>query len=184
MARIWRIVFFLAAAAILVPATAALLVAVLGELAGCGMQAEACGYGFGEALGFTLWWAWHRVLDPAVLALLTAAAAVGAALGFATRRLALLWGAMGACWGPIAALLLPYVAVSMTMPGSCRLSATAASQCIVWGETMGRAFSAAGAAFWGSVFVVPIALGGVAMTWLVARLSGHPGDLPLRPGEG
>lgn len=180
MARFWRIVFFVAAAAILVPAVAALLVASVGEAAGCGMQADSCG-GLGGALGFTLWWAWHRVLDPTVLALLTASAAIGAALGFATRRLALLWGAMGACWGPIAALLLPYVAVSMTMPGSCRLSATAAAECIVWGETMGRAFSAAGAAFWFSVFVVPIALGGVAMTFLVAWLAGRPTDLPLRP---
>lgn len=178
MARIWRLVFFVAAAAILVPAVTALLVAILGELAGCGTQAGSCGFGFGEALGFTLWWAWHRVLDPTTLALLTAAAAIGAALGFATRRVSLMWGAMGACWGPIAALLLPYIAVSMTMPGSCRLSATAAAECVVWGETMGRAFSAAGAAFWVSVFVVPIALGGAAMTWLVARLSGHPLDQP------
>lgn len=177
MARVWRIVFFLAAAAILVPAVAALFVAMLGEAAGCGTQAGACGE-LGGALGFTLWWAWHRVLDPTILALLTAAAALGAALGFATRRESLMWGAMGASWGPIAALLLPYLAVSLTMPGACRLDARAAAECVVWGETMGRAFSAAGAAFWLSVFVVPIALGGGVMTWLVARLSGHPLDLP------
>jgi hypothetical protein len=181
MARLWRFVFFAASAAILVPAIAALIIALVGEMAGCGTQAQSCG-GLGGVLEFSLWWAWHRVLDPAVLALLTAAAAVGAALGFATRREALIWGAMGAGWGPIAALLLPYLAMSLTMPGSCRLDARAAAECVVWGEVMGRAFSAAGLAYSVSIFVVPIALCGVAMTWLAARLSGHPFDSPgIRP---
>lgn len=169
MAAAWRLVLAAAVAAMIGPALAAIAIVAFGRLQGCAPEAGACGSAdLGAWLAFALDWAWRRILDLRVLGPLTARAAAGAAFGFTPRARAVLWGFMGACWGAIAALILPYVAVFWSLPPGCRLTEAGADNCVVWGHAMGDAFAMAGAAFWWSIVIVPVSLGGVLLTFLLA----------------
>lgn len=170
MTAAWRIVLVLALAAMIGPAVAALAIVAAMRLIGCDPGGAACGVEAGPALAFALDWAWRRILDPLTLSAYTAAAAAGAAFGFAPRRIAVTWSFLGACWGCIAALILPFVAVMWAAPRGCRITEAGATGCIVWGHPMGDAFALAGLAFWYALVIVPISLGGVALTFLLATL--------------
>jgi len=172
MTAAWRLVLAAAVAAMIGPAVIALAIVAWARLLGCAPEAAACGSGdLGAWLAFALDWAWRRILDPAILAALTACAAAGAAFGFAPRARAVLWGSMGACWGAIAALILPYIAVFWSLPPGCRPAEAAAANCVVWGHKMGEAFALAGPAFWWSIVIVPVSLGGVLLTFVLATLA-------------
>ena len=167
----WRIVLGLAVLGIVGPALAALAIAGWGALMGCAPEAPSCGgLDLGASLAFALEWAWKRILDVPGLAILVAIAAVAAAFGFAPRGRAVTWSFMTACWGCIAALILPFVAVFSAMPEGCRITEAGAAGCIVWGHKMGMAYEAAGAAFWWSIVIVPVSLGGVLLTFILASL--------------
>lgn len=170
MTAAWRLVLVLALVAMIGPAVAAL--AIVGGMAaiGCDSGGGACGVEAGPALAFALDWAWRRILDPLTLSAYTATAATAAAFGFAPRRIAVMWSFLGACWGAIAALILPFVAVMWAAPRGCRITEAGASGCVVWGHPMGDAFALAGVAFWYSLIIVPISLGGVLLTFLLATL--------------
>lgn len=171
MQAAWRIVLGLAVLGIVGPALAALAIAGWGALMGCAPEDGSCGaVDLGAALAFALEWAWRRVLDVRMLAILVGIAATAAAFGFTPRGRAVTWSFMTACWGCIAALILPFVAVFAAMPDGCRINEAGASGCVVWGHRMGAAYDMAGTAFWWSIVIVPVSLGGVLLTFILASL--------------
>lgn len=171
MAHVWRLLLILCVLAMIGPALAALSVIAGGKLIGCAPESASCGPGdLGALLAFLLDWAWRRVLDPLILAAFASGAAVGAAYGFETRGRAMLWSLAGACWGPIAALILPYVAVFWSMPPDCHVNEGSTIDCVLWGHTMGSAYDNASIAFWLSVFIIPIGIGGLIATFILASV--------------
>lgn len=177
MASVWRSLIVLCVIATIGPAVIAILIITLGKLEGCAPDALSCAPGnLGAALAFTLDWAWHRILDPALLGALTLGGAIGAAYGYQTRGQALVWSLAGAVWPAVAALILPYAAIFWIRPAGCFIGPNLDNDCIVWGHPMAEAFGNAGRAFWLSVFVVPIGLGGLLVTFILASLRRPPGS--------
>lgn len=168
MARVWRLLLTLCVLAMIGPALAALAIIAWGKLAGCAPDAE-CG-NLGAALAFTLDWAWQRVLNPLMLSALAAGAAVGAAYGWEGRGNAMVWSLFGTCWGPIAALILPYIAVFWSIPRGCRIAEGGSPDCVLWGHAMGAAYDSVTIAFWLSVIIIPIGIGGLIATFVLATL--------------
>lgn len=181
MAKVWRLLLILCVAAMVAPATGALVLVGWGKFQGCAPDAICAPEGLGSALAFMLDWSWRRILDMPVLAFLTGGAAVGAAYGFETRNKAMLWSLAGACWGPIAALILPYVVVIWSMPEACQMTRAGAASCVLWGHTMAEAYSLAGAAFWWSVVIVPAGLGGLLVTFVLFTLKTRGNGFPGAP---
>ncbi|BCW88616.1 hypothetical protein sos41_17570 [Alphaproteobacteria bacterium SO-S41] len=171
MTTAWRLVLLLALLAMIGPALAAILIVAFGRAQGCLPEAAACGtLDLGGWLAFTLDWSWHRILGVWVLASFSVLAAAGAAYGFESRARAVMWGFMGACWGCIAALILPYAAIVWSAPPGCHITETGIAGCIVWGHPMGDAFALAAPAFWRATIIIPISLGGVVLTFVLATL--------------
>ena len=170
MAGVWRLLLVFCLLALIGPALAALAITAWGKLLGCAADDVCTPSGVGAGLAFTLEWAWRRILEVPVLVGLTAGAATGAAYGFERLPRAMLWSLAGACWGPIAALILPYIAVFWSMPDGCRITEGGATPCFVWGHQMAQAYAGAGAAFWRSVVIVPVGIGGLLLTLILSAL--------------
>ena len=171
MTTTWRLILCFAVFAIVGPALAALGLAGWGALMGCAPDADSCGaFDLGAALAFALDWAWTRILDLPKLAILVGIAATASAFGFEPRGRAVKWSFMTACWGCIAALIVPFVAVMSAIPQGCHINEGGASGCVVWGHAMGTAYDTAGAAFWMAIVIIPISLGGVLLTFILATI--------------
>lgn len=175
MARVWRLLVILCVLAMIGPALAALVVIGWGRAEGCAFDSAPCGaLDLGGAFAFFLEWAWRRVLDPLILAAYATGASIGAAYGWPTRSRAMLWSLASACWGPIAALVLPYFAVFASKPVGCAIIEGSTTDCILWGQMMGRAYDDAAIAYWLSVFIIPIGIGGLIGTFILASIRHRP----------
>lgn len=178
MTSAWRILFYAALAAIIGPAVCALALIGLGAAQGCAMDAASC-TALGPALSGALSWAWDRVFDVYLTGALVLAAAIGAGLSFRPARYAALVGGLAICWFAVAALILPYVAVFAAQPAACNVNGPGPQGCLLWGADMVSPFAAPLVAMWFAPHTLSLALGGVLLTWLIARWRDKS-----RPGPG